>query len=108
VKKPPFILKKIQEQIPNKPMLSCDDLLKLGVGESHSSLCRWRQNGDGPSFIKIAGRYRYPTDSLAEWLEARFVESSSSKSKTGTSDKGQKQVGEQVEVQGQDESGSRV
>lgn len=35
------------------------------------ALRRMRQRGDGPPFIRVAGRPLYPPTALGEWIDAR-------------------------------------
>lgn len=38
---------------------------------SESTLCRWRDRGDGPPWLDLAGVPRYSVDDVKMWLSER-------------------------------------
>jgi predicted site-specific integrase-resolvase len=42
-------------------------LLRVSV----STLCRWRDRGDGPPWLNLAGVPRYRLDDVSAWLQAQ-------------------------------------
>jgi hypothetical protein len=44
---------------------------------TENALAKMRFNGDGPPFVKIGRRVRYPQSQLQDWLDARSYLSTS-------------------------------
>ena len=47
---------------------------------TENALAKMRHSGDGPPFLKIGRRVRYPQVQFQEWLDARYVASTSASS----------------------------
>lgn len=43
------------------------------LGKTEMTLSRWRDNKEGPSFIKLGGRYHYSSDGVDKWIEKNEV-----------------------------------
>lgn len=43
------------------------------LGVSSDTLRYWRDNGSGPPYAMVGGRWRYPVRELEEYLESRVV-----------------------------------
>ncbi|WP_321447323.1 AlpA family phage regulatory protein [uncultured Cohaesibacter sp.] len=56
-------------------ILGRDDLRKIGIKVSNSSLLRWEQNGRFPRRMRLAGtRVAWLKDEVDQWLQARAEE----------------------------------
>lgn len=63
--------------IPDSQLLCEKDAAKW-LGFSHRTLQKWRQNGQGPRFIKLTPRaIRYPLDGLKEFIALKGLTSTS-------------------------------
>jgi len=59
----------------NNGFLTPDKAAKL-LNRSTKTLKRWRDEGVGPKFLAVRGRYLYPITALEEWTVARTFGSS--------------------------------
>jgi hypothetical protein len=55
-------------------LLSCDDLVELGIFTHANAAYHARYNGSGPSFIKLKGRIVYPKECVKQYLLSGFKE----------------------------------
>lgn len=63
-------IKEIESRLPE--LSSSTDLVQVGLYSSEAALCKSRQRGDTPAFIKMsAGRIRYPRKSVIDFLKKR-------------------------------------
>jgi len=51
-----------------KPFLSSDDLATL-IDVHPVTLAKWRAKGEGPGYLKVCGRIRYPREDVLGWFE---------------------------------------
>jgi hypothetical protein len=66
----------LKKKMPDKDLLSGYDLISLGLMNNQASVCHSRQDGTGPSFIKIGKRaYRYLPEDVYKWIRLRYVQS---------------------------------
>lgn len=54
------------------PRLSTEEAAAF-LGRSHSTLARWREEGEGPKYLKLGVGYVYPAKWLKEFLLASTV-----------------------------------
>jgi hypothetical protein len=47
------------------------------IGVTEGCLAKWRLTGEGPRFIRVQRRIMYDPADIAEWLDARRVNSTS-------------------------------
>lgn len=69
----PKVISDLENQFSKKNLVSGEDLIRLGIGGSSMTLSRWRRKKIGPPYIKIEGRYFYPSNLVLEWLRNGFV-----------------------------------
>jgi hypothetical protein len=66
----------LKKKMPDKDLLTGDDLIALGLMNNQASVCHARQDGTGPSFIKMGKRaYKYLKDDVYKWIRLRYVQS---------------------------------
>ncbi|MEV8239547.1 helix-turn-helix domain-containing protein [Microbacterium testaceum] len=53
---------------PTAPLLTSKEVATMLV-VSESTLSRWRESGDGPSFIRMGGIFRYTADDVAAFVK---------------------------------------
>jgi hypothetical protein len=64
------------DSLPNAKLID-EDTLAEWLGESPSSLQKWRLKGGGPSFVKGPKSVRYSVGAVRDWIASRTVTSTS-------------------------------
>lgn len=53
---------------PTAPLLTSREVATM-LAVSESTLSRWRESGDGPTFIRMGTIYRYTADDVAAFVK---------------------------------------
>lgn len=53
---------------PTAPLMTSKEVAAM-LAVSESTLSRWRESGDGPTFIRMGGIYRYTADDVAAFVK---------------------------------------
>lgn len=69
-------IEKLKKKMPDRDLLTGQDLIDLGLMNNKTSACHARKNGTGPSFIMTGKRsYRYLPEDIYTWLRLRHIKS---------------------------------
>lgn len=63
----------VEARLPRKDLVTSKDLVDAGIITNINTLVNWRNNGQGPSFLRISsGQVRYLRSSVMEWLRSTY------------------------------------